>query len=102
MTFEELKPKVTEIKINDAAVDDTTEVNETSDKDQSTVKEQSKVKDLEKQVSQLKDQYLRTAAEFENYKRRTDAEKSGFFAYAGERLLTELLPVVDDFDNGLI
>ena len=96
------EPKEIEIKINDAVEDDTSEVNENNDKDQSTVKEQSKVKDLEKQVSQLKDQYLRTAAEFENYKRRTDAEKSGFFAYAGERLLTELLPVVDDFDRTMV
>ena len=56
-------------------------------------------KELQKQLSQLRDQYLRLAAEFDNYKRRTDAEKSEFFAYAGERLLTDLLPVVDDFDR---
>lgn len=61
--------------------------------------EEGKVKELEEQAAQLRDMYLRTAAEFENYKRRTDAERSEFFAYAGERLLTELLPVVDDFNR---
>jgi molecular chaperone GrpE len=89
-------PKEIEIKINDKAEDTKTEENEDNGN------EQNKIIELEKQVLQLRDQYLRTAAEFENYKRRTDAEKSGFFAYAGERLLTELLPVVDDFDRTMI
>jgi molecular chaperone GrpE len=88
--------KEIEIKINDKAEDTKAEENEDNGN------EQNKIIELEKQVLQLKDQYLRTAAEFENYKRRTDAEKSGFFAYAGERLLTELLPVVDDFDRTMI
>lgn len=61
--------------------------------------ESEKIADLEKQVSRLKDQYLRTAAEFENYKKRTETEKSEFFAYAGEKVISELLPVLDDFDR---
>jgi molecular chaperone GrpE len=61
--------------------------------------EEQKIKELEKQVSQLKDQYLRTAAEFENYKRRTDSERSEFFAYAGEKVIADMLPVLDDFDR---
>lgn len=54
---------------------------------------------LAAQVEELKDQYLRKVAEFENYKRRTDAEKSEFFAFASERLIGDLLPVLDDFDR---
>lgn len=84
-----------EIKINDPAAEEKTE-------NESDVNESNKITELENQVLQLKDQYLRTAAEFENYKRRTDAEKSGFYAYAVERLLTELLPVVDDFDRTMV
>lgn len=90
----EIKEK--EIKIT-GADDDTTEhadgeMNETD-------AEQSKIAELEKQAAQFKDQYLRTAAEFENYKRRTDAERAEFFAYAGERVLNDMLPVLDDFDR---
>ncbi|HWA06984.1 MAG TPA: nucleotide exchange factor GrpE [Ignavibacteria bacterium] len=61
--------------------------------------EQNRIEELEKQAAQFKDQYLRTAAEFENYKRRTDAERAEFFAYAGERVLGDMLPVLDDFDR---
>lgn len=90
----EIKEK--EIKIT-GADDDTSEhadgeMNETD-------AEQSKIAELEKQAAQFKDQYLRTAAEFENYKRRTDAERAEFFAYAGERVLNDMLPVLDDFDR---
>lgn len=54
---------------------------------------------LKTQIEDLRDQYLRKVAEFENYKRRTDSEKSEFFAYASEKLIGELLPVLDDFDR---
>lgn len=53
--------------------------------------------ELKAQIEDLRDQYLRKVAEFENYKRRTDSERSDFFAYASERLISELLPVLDDF-----
>ncbi len=72
---------------------------ESADNSEKPDSEESKIEELEKQITQLKDQYLRNAAEFENYKRRTDLEKSGFFAYAGERLLRDLVPVLDDFDR---
>ena len=55
--------------------------------------------ELRLQIDDLRDQFLRKVAEFENYKRRTNSEKSDFFAYAGERLIGELLPVLDDFDR---
>lgn len=90
----EIKEK--EIKIT-GADDDTTEQADGEMND--TDAEQSKIAELEKQASQFKDQYLRTAAEFENYKRRTDAERAEFFAYAGERVLNDMLPVLDDFDR---
>lgn len=53
----------------------------------------------EQALNDLKEQLLRKAAEFENYKRRTENEKSEFFAYASERLIGDLLPVLDDFDR---
>jgi molecular chaperone GrpE len=54
---------------------------------------------LENQILQFKDQYLRKAAEFENYKKRTDAEISNVYRYANENLIFELLPVLDDFNR---
>ncbi|MGA2667571.1 MAG: nucleotide exchange factor GrpE [Ignavibacteria bacterium] len=55
----------------------------------------------EAKINELKDKFLRKAAEFENYKRRMDSELSSFYKYANENLIIELLPVLDDFDRVL-
>ena len=47
----------------------------------------------------LKDKYLRQAAEFENYKRRTTKERIELFKTANQELMTALLPVLDDFER---
>jgi molecular chaperone GrpE len=50
-------------------------------------------------AEQLRDQLLRKAAEFENYKRRTESEISNFLKYANEETMSDLLPVLDDFER---
>ena len=53
----------------------------------------------ETELADLKDKYLRLAAEFENYKRRTAKERSDLFKTANQELMVALLPVLDDFDR---
>ncbi|OON65928.1 nucleotide exchange factor GrpE [Hymenobacter sp. CRA2] len=53
----------------------------------------------DQEVADLKDKYLRLAAEFENYKRRTTKERADMFKTANQELMTVLLPVLDDFDR---
>jgi len=48
-----------------------------------------------------KDRYLRNLADFENFRKRSEREKSDFFKYALHGLLKELLPVLDNFDRAL-
>lgn len=103
------KSQVTEIIINeaenmpaDSEENDSEHSKNTNDlkiSDQAKIFDQAKISELEKQIEKIKDQYLRAAAEFENYKKRTDSERADFFAYAGERVIGDLLPVLDDFDR---
>ena len=89
--IEEIK-EIKEIKENKeekSPVDEQEEKNNNSDSE----------KKLQLQVNTLRDQLLRKAAEFENFKKRTDNELSSFFKYANESLIFELLPVLDDFDR---
>ena len=51
------------------------------------------------ELAELKDKYLRLAAEFENYKRRTTKERIELFKTANQELMTALLPVLDDFER---
>ena len=56
---------------------------------------------LVEENAQLKDRYLRTLADFENFRKRSEREKSDFFKYALAGLMRELLPVLDNFDRAL-
>jgi molecular chaperone GrpE len=57
--------------------------------------------EAQKAAEGLKDQLLRKAAEFENYKRRSEADRLEFLRYANERLLESLLPILDDLHRSL-
>jgi molecular chaperone GrpE len=50
---------------------------------------------------QLKDRYLRTLADFENFRKRVEREKADYYKYALAGMLKELLPVLDNFDRSL-
>ena len=58
-----------------------------------------KVEQLEKQVAELKDKYLRQVAEFDNYRKRTLKEKSELILNGGEKVITTLLPILDDMER---
>ena len=57
--------------------------------------------DWEKKYTELNDSYLRLMAEFDNYRKRTLREKADLIKTGGESVLTNLLPVIDDFERAL-
>lgn len=54
---------------------------------------------LQDQVNEWQDKYLRLSAEFDNYRKRTLKEKSELIKSAGEDLLKDILPVMDNFER---
>ena len=56
---------------------------------------------LQEELGEQKDQVMRIAAEFENYKKRMMREKSNALKYAGEPILREILPVVDNLERAV-
>jgi len=57
------------------------------------------LKELQIQIDEGKDKYLRLFAEFENYKKRTTKEKLDLMSTAAEGTLKTILPILDDFDR---
>lgn len=53
------------------------------------------------EVRRLNDRYLRTLADFENFRKRSEREKSDFYRYAAAGILKDILPVFDNFDRAL-
>ncbi len=66
-----------------------------------TAKEEPAQEDWKSKYEQLNDSYLRTRAEFDNYRKRTLAEKAELIKNGGEKVLSSILGVVDDFERGL-
>ena len=64
-------------------------------------KSEAKIAELEAQVKEWQDKLLRKAAEFENYKRRTENDQFNLINYAAESFIIKLLPVVDDFERSM-
>lgn len=60
---------------------------------------QEEVEELKIQLQEQKDKFLRLYAEFDNFKRRTAKERLDLIRTAGQDIISELLPVLDDFDR---
>lgn len=96
--------KEEKIEIEDTELNQQEESTETCDntdnseqeEEQETVKETA-----EEENARLKDQLLRTIAEFDNYKKRTLKEKTELILNGGEKTITAILPILDDFERAL-
>lgn len=64
-------------------------------------KEVDPLTEVQQKLDSLTDQYLRTVAEFENYKKRTRKEKAELIENGGERSISAILPIIDDFERAL-
>jgi molecular chaperone GrpE len=63
---------------------------------------EEKIACFERQNAELKDQFLRKAADFENYRKRSIKERAEAIDYANQSLLLDLIPILDDFDRALL
>lgn len=62
---------------------------------------QARIEQLEKEAAEYKDQWLRAAADYRNFKRRTDQERAELIRSASAGLLLKLLPVMDDLERAM-
>lgn len=60
-----------------------------------------KTAEYEATIADLKEKYLRQAAEFDNYRKRVLKEKSELIQNGGESVISSLLPIIDDFERAL-
>lgn len=84
--------------------------NETADKEAASeppVKEAKKTKKKAKhdkrddEIAELKDRITRNLAEFDNFRKRTEKEKSQMFDMGAKSMIEKLLPVIDNFERGM-
>lgn len=97
---EELKTQATPNECDEETVGQ-----ETSQENEAPLtKEEKLAQELEKaneQIEEQKDKYLRLSAEFDNYRKRTMKEKAELILNGGEKSISSILPIVDDFERAL-
>lgn len=104
--MDNMKDKDQEQEVN-SSNEASTETNEAEIVTEAPISEDEKnpedvIIELEKQNAELKDQYLRKCADFDNYRKRMIKEKQDAFDYANTNLLTDLIAILDDFDRALL
>ena len=91
------KEKVVEEVVEETAVETTEEA--TEEVTEETVEEKKDAKD--EKIEELQDKLLRQMAEFDNYRKRTEKEKSAMYEIGARDIIEKILPVVDNFERGL-
>jgi molecular chaperone GrpE len=62
---------------------------------------QDTIIELEARLAECRDQLLRKAAEFENFRKRMNQEKQSSIEYANQNLLQDIIPIIDDFERAI-
>lgn len=102
---QELKETENVVNNNDnsqqASANDDTKEKETGVVNDNAETETDKLAAALAEIDSLKDKYLRQVAEFDNYRKRTLKEKTELILNGGEKVLSALLPVLDDLDRAM-
>lgn len=85
----------------EAAEDETPEVEGEAVEDAGEEPEEDELAAAQRQAAEMKDRYLRLQAEWDNYRKRTAAERESERVRASEKLVTDLIPVIDDLERAL-
>ena len=107
MSKEKNQPQDEELLKNEEAAQETAQTEETPAEEapaqELTVEEQlaNMLAEAQQMVNEEKDRYLRLAAEFDNYRKRTLKEKAELIKNGAEKTMTAILPVLDDFERAL-
>ena len=89
-----------EIKADEekVAAENTEKEQEIENNDEKTVEE---VNPLQEKYDKLNNQYIRLAADFDNYRKRHEQEKEALLKYGAEKTLKKMIEVLDNFERGL-
>jgi len=64
-------------------------------------REDAKEEEYKKKIDDLNDRLMRQMAEFDNFRKRTEKEKSQMFDFGAKGIIEKILPVIDNFERGL-
>lgn len=90
-----------DVNENGSAESDVPETDRTTDEAERIDELEEQVRQLQGENSELKDQYLRKQADFDNFRKRMQREKQDALKYANTNLLQDLITIIDDFERAI-
>ena len=96
---EEAKTQTEETEEKPENVAEESEGKEEPEESKDTKKEKKDKKDI--LIEELNDKYMRTFAEFDNFRKRSEKEKAAMFEIGAKAVIEKILPIVDNFERGL-
>lgn len=94
-------PRDEEVESNLEAIQEELEI-ETDVACEEGKKYKSMYEENQKSLEEVNNRLLRLQADFTNYKKRIDKEKDSLYTYASQELITQLLPIIDNFERALV
>ncbi len=91
--------KNTEAKVEETVATEETTAKPTKEKKEKKSKKDAELEKLKAELDSKNDLLLRTAAEFDNFKKRTERERAGVAEFAKANVIKELLPILDNIDR---
>ena len=108
MKEEELKNESPELSEEPSASEEPVASDTTADNEEpaasgepADTEEKDPLEAAQAEIEQLKDKYLRSVAEFDNYRKRTLKEKADLILNGGEKTVSAILPVIDDMERAI-
>lgn len=99
---EEVEDVNTETEAESCVVDENSTEQENAKEEKKADKKKDKKKSkLEEKLAELEDQRVRQLAEFENFRKRSEKEKTQMFEIGAKTVIEKILPVIDNFERGL-
>ena len=92
-TLNENPVEETDKEAEEAAAEETAQTEEAEEKDP--------LEKAQDEIAELKDKWLRSVAEFENYRKRTLKERAELILNGGEKFITAILPILDDMERAI-
>ncbi len=87
------------VEEQETAAEEHTDAADTQKEEKKELTPEEKIAELEKQVEELKNQQLYKVAEFDNFRKRVMQEKADLIKNGGAKVITTLLPIIDDLER---
>jgi molecular chaperone GrpE len=97
--LDEIEKEAEEIEVQN---DESLQAQGDGDEPEKEFEDEDEYGNLEKEFNEMNERFLRVSSDFRNFKKRAEKEKKDIYSYANEKLICDILPVMDNFERAIL